>query len=49
MNFFGSNFFRSLIKACTGSFANVSAGTSLLYIKVGQILGVVKKWVMDPS
>ena len=38
MNFFGPNFFRSVIRACTGSFTNVSAGTSPLYIKVGQVL-----------
>ena len=36
--FFWNNFFGSLIRAHTGSFANVSAGTSPLYIKVGQIL-----------
>ena len=48
MNFFGSNFFRSLIRAHTGSFANVFAGTSPLYIKVGQISGLSKigSWVL---
>ena len=35
---FGSNFFGSLIRTCTGSFANVFEGTSPLYMKVGQIL-----------
>ena len=38
MNFFGSNFLRSLIRTHTGSFANVFEGTSTLYMKVGQIL-----------
>ena len=42
MTLFGSNFFRSVIRAHTGSFANVCAGTSPLYIKVGQILGLSK-------
>ena len=42
ITFFGSNFFRSVIRACTGNFANVCAGTSPLYIKVGQILGLSK-------
>ena len=27
--FFGSNFFRTLIRACTGSFANVCGGATL--------------------
>ena len=38
----------SLIRAHTGSFANVSAGTSPLYIKVGQILGLSENgsWVL---
>ena len=38
----------SLIRTCTGSFANVSAGTSPLYIKVGQILELSKNgsWVL---
>ena len=42
ITFFGSNFFRSVIRACAGSFANVYPGTSPLYIKVGQILGLSK-------
>ena len=37
--FFGSNFFRTLIRACTGSFANVCGGTTLENIKLGQIFG----------
>ena len=46
--FFWDNFLGSLIRAHTGSFANVFAGTSLLYIKVGQILGLSKNgsWVL---
>ena len=46
--FFWNNFFGSLIRAHTGSFANVSAGTSPLYIKVGQISGLSKNgsWVL---
>ena len=40
--FFWNNFFGSLIRARTGSFANVSGGTSPLYIKVGQISGLSK-------
>ena len=47
ITFFGSNFFRSVIRACTGSFANVCAGTSPLYIKVGQILGLSKNGSWD--
>ena len=39
---FGSDFLRSLIRTCTGSFANVCEGTSPLYIKVGQILRMSK-------
>ena len=41
-------FLGSWIRAQTGSFANVSAGTSPLYIKVGQILGLWKNgsWVL---
>ena len=35
---FGSNFLRSFIRTCTGSFANVFEGTSPLYMKVGQML-----------
>ena len=47
-NFFWNNFFGSLIRAWTGSFANVCAGTSPLYIKVGQILGLSENgsWVL---
>ena len=46
--FFWNNFFGSLIRVCTGSFANVDAGTSPLYIKVGQISGLSKNgsWVL---
>ena len=46
--FFWNNFFGSLIRACTGSFANVSTGTSPLYIKVGQILELSENgsWVL---
>ena len=46
--FFWNNFFGSLIRACTGSFANVSAGASPLYIKVGQILELSENgsWVL---
>ena len=40
--FFWNNFFGSLIRACTGSVANVDAGTSPLYIEVVQILGLSK-------
>ena len=47
ITFFGSNFFRSVIRARTGSFANVCAGTSPLYIKVGQILGLSKNGSWD--
>ena len=47
ITFFGSNFFRSVIRAHTGSFANVSAGTSPLYIKVGQILWLSKNGSWD--
>ena len=41
-NFFRNIFFGSLIRAHTGSFANVFEGTSPLYIKVGQILRMSK-------
>ena len=41
-NLFWVKFFRSVIRACTGSFANVYPGTSSLYIKVGQILWLSK-------
>ena len=47
ITFFGSNFFKSVIRAHTGSFANVSAGTSPLYIKVGQILWLSKNGSWD--
>ena len=47
MTLFGSDFFRSVIRACTGSFANVCAATSPLYIKVGQILGLSKNGSWD--
>ena len=45
--FFWNNFFGSLIRAQTGSFANVCAGTSPLY-KVGQILELSENgsWVL---
>ena len=48
ITFFGPNFFRSVIRAWTGSFANVCAGTSPLYIKVGQISGLSENgsWVL---
>ena len=48
ITFFGSNFFRSVIRACTGSFANVYPGTSPLYIEVDQILGLSENgsWVL---
>ena len=41
-------FLGSLIRARTGSFANVSGGTSPLYIKVDQILELSKNgsWVL---
>ena len=39
MNFFGVNFFRTLIRARTGSFANVCGGATLENIKLGQIFG----------
>ena len=41
-NFLGSNFFRTLIRACTGRFANVLPGTTLENIKLGQIFGSSK-------
>ena len=43
-----SFFLGSLIRSRTGSFANVSAGTSPLYIKVGQISELSKNgsWVL---
>ena len=42
-----SVFLGSLIRMRTGSFANVCAGTSPLYIKVGQILGLSKNGSWD--
>ena len=39
-NLFWAQFFRSVIRARTGSFENMYPGTSPLYIKVGQILGL---------
>ena len=45
---FGSNFLRSLIRTCTGSFANVFKGTSPLYMKVGQILRLSKNGSWAP-
>ena len=43
-----SVFFGSLIRTRTGSFANVCAGTSPLYIKIGQIPDLSKNgsWVL---
>ena len=41
-NFFRNIFFGSLIRTCTGSFANVCEGTSPLYMKEGQILRLSK-------
>ena len=43
-----SVFLGSLIRTRTGSFANVDAGTSPLYIKVGQISELSKNgsWVL---
>ena len=48
ITFFGSKFFRAVIRACTGSFENVYPGTSPLYIKVGQISGLSENgsWVL---
>ena len=40
--FLGSNFFRTLIRACTGSFTNVLRGATLENIKLGQIFGSSK-------
>ena len=41
-------FFRTLIRACTGSFANVCEGATLENIKLGQIFGTSKNgsWVL---
>ena len=46
--FLGSNFFRTLIRACTGSFANVCGGATLKNIKWSNFW-FMKKWVMGPS
>ena len=40
--FLGSNFFRTLIRAYTGSFANVCGGATLKNIRLGQIFGSSK-------
>ena len=40
MKFFWANFFRSLIRACTGSFANVYPAFYTKDIEVGQIFGL---------
>ena len=45
---FGSNFLGSLIRTCTGSFANVFEGSSPLYMKVGQILKLSKSGSWAP-
>ena len=42
INFFGANFSRMLIRACTGSFANVLRGVQFENIKLGQIFGSSK-------
>ena len=42
-------FFDLLIRAHTGSFANVFGGTTFENIKLGQIFWFIKKWVMGPS
>ena len=42
MNFFWANFSRTLIRAHTGSFANVWTGVTLENIKLGQIFGSPK-------
>ena len=42
INFFWANFFRTLIRAHTGSFANVCEGATLKNIKLGQIFGSSK-------
>ena len=42
MKFFWANFFRSLIRACTGSFANVYPAVCTKDIEVGQIFGLSK-------
>ena len=48
-NFFGSNFFRTLIRACTGSFANVCQRHDRRKYKTGSNFWFIKKWVMGPS
>ena len=42
IQFFRNNFFGSLIRACTGSFANVLLAVNLEDIKLGQIFGSPK-------
>ena len=42
MKIFLANFFKSLIRACTGSFANVYPAFCTKDIEVGQIFGVSK-------
>ena len=42
INFFGANFSRTLIRAHTGSFANVLRGARFENIKLGQIFGSSK-------
>ena len=42
INFFQTNFSRTLIRARTGSFANVLPGVNLKNIKLGQIFGLSK-------
>ena len=42
INIFWTNFFGTLIRACTGSFANVLRGANLENIKLGQIFGSPK-------
>ena len=45
-NFF---FFDLLIRAHTGSFANVFGGATLETYKIGSNFWFIKKWVMGPS
>ena len=42
MKFFWANFFRSLIRACTGRFSNVYPAFYTKDIEVGQIFGLSK-------
>ena len=42
MKFFLVNFFRTLIRACTGSFPNVYPAFYTKHIEVGQIFGLSK-------